>query len=350
MRFNRNIKSKLYKYFKYRLDLKPSTKGFIRGNCPYCGSKFTFGVNIERLKVNCFKNCGVPKHPITLLMHLEEFETRNEAYDFLKVQQEYEFYDSIVKREKVLAKREVELPESYTLINLGDSILSRIARNYLKGRGYNIDKLAMQGVGYCTSGQYEGYIIFPFYEQGKLVFFQGRRFAGNGPKMQNPAEEDFGIGKTQLIFNKDALFIYRRIFIMESITNTLTLGDRGIGLLGKKPSTSQISTIIKSPCEELIILLDPDALPEAIKLAMILCQYKKVKLIYWEGNKDVNDLGKKNIMEKIKQFDFLGYSDYFNLSKNLKGNEETGFTTHNGKPVTKYLEKGAARIGRRQLL
>lgn len=315
MRYNKSIRGKLYRYFMQRLDLKESTKGYIRGNCPYCGSNFTFGINVEYRKVNCFKECGFDTDPIKVLMFLEGFQELKEVHNFLSIQQEYDSYNP-TQSNKPREVVELKLPEEYVPIMLGDSILSKAARNYLQGRGFKLSTLMLQGVGYCLQGEYEGYIIFPFYEQGKLTFFQGRRFAGSGPKMKNPPEETFGIGKTQVIYNQDALFMYDEIRLVESITNALTLGETAIASLGKKLSRNQITRIIKSPCERITILLDPDAIKESIMLAMELSNYKKVRLVYWEGNEDVNDLGKKETLKRIKDFTFERYSYYNKLRLN----------------------------------
>lgn len=315
MGYTKAIKGKLYKYFTQRLDLKPSTKGFIRGNCPYCGGKFSFGINIEKSKVKCFRECDHDTSPTRVLMFLEGFKELNEVRNFLAVQKEYDAYES-TQYIKPKTFEAISLPEEYMLITSGDSLMGRAARNYMIGRGFKLSTLVMLGVGYCVEGDYAGYIIFPFYERGVLKFFQGRKFTGNGPKMQNPPEEKFGIGKTQLIFNQDALYMNNRIRVVESITNALTLGDSAVATLGKKLSPYQIAKLIQSPCEYIDIILDPDAIKEAIMLALTLCNYKKVKLVYWKGDKDVNDLGKKKTLKIAKQFGYERYSFYNKLRLN----------------------------------
>lgn len=315
MGYTKAIKGKLYKYFTQRLDLKPSTKGFLRGNCPYCGGKFSFGINIEKSKVKCFRECGHDTNPTQVLMFLENFQEVNQVRNFLAVQAEYDSYEST----QYIKPKTVEmmaLPEEYMLITSGDSLLGRAARNYMRGRGFKLMTLVMLGVGYCIEGPYAGYIIFPFYERGVLKFYQGRRFSGSGPKMQNPLQEKFGVGKTQLLFNQDALYMHNRIRLVESITNALTLGDTAVASLGKKLSSYQKTQILKSPCEYIDIILDPDAIKDSILLAMDLCNYKKVRLVYWPGTQDVNDLGKKETLARIKQFRYEGYSYYNKLRLN----------------------------------
>lgn len=322
MKVTQSIKSKLYRYFKYRLNLKKSTQGFLRGDCPYCGGKFTFGVNPEKMKVKCFKDCGIPYSPLNLIMYLENFETFTELRAFLNIQQEYEAYDALIKGvTKKIDYKPIELPKGYLPISMGQGIMAEAARKAMLKRGFSIKKLNQAGVGYCLEGNYMGYIIFPFYSMGKLEFFQGRKFAAYGPKMQNPKEEEYGIGKTSLIYNKDALFMYDRVYVVESITNALTLGDSSVALLGKTISTYQLSLLIKCPAQEIVLILDPDALKEAISLAMQLTQYKRIKLVYWEGDKDVNNLGRKETLSRVKQFGFGGYNDFLKLKNQLNYEE-----------------------------
>lgn len=317
--YNKSIKGKLFKYFTDRLHIKPSTKGWMRSNCPYCGGKYCFGLHFDKYKAHCFK-CEINENPIGTLIHMESFQTIQQAWNFLKVQQEYEAYEGYIIQ-KPLERKEVILPESFQPMNYKDGLLGRAAQNYMRGRGFNLDELTLRGIGYCLDGEYAGYVIFPFYHKGKLVFFQGRRCFGSGPKMKNPANEDFGIGKSSLIYNQDALFIYKTINIVESITNCLTLGDNTIGISGKSISDYQLSMVLNSPCDNVVILLDDDAIAKAIQLAMMMVNFKKVKLIKMPKEKDVNDIGRKATKELIKTTTYEGWVYYNRLRLNLTDEE-----------------------------
>lgn len=315
MKYNKTIRGKLFKYFKQRLSMKPSTKGWYRSNCPYCAGNYCFGINLVKNAVKCFK-CEERGSLIDALMLMENFTTLNEAKTFLSLQQDYDGYEDqvVVSRYE---KKPVNLPESFRLIINAEGMLGKAAQHYIKKRGFNLTKLAMQGVGYCLEGPYAGYIIFPFYLKTRLVFFQGRKFMGGGPKMQNPANEEFGTGKTEIIYNQDALFMYSKINIVESITNALTLGDNTIAILGKSISPYQMKWLMKSPATHYTILLDDDALDKARQLAMQLCAYKKVRLVIMPKKKDVNDLGKKITLKLMKQHKFYGYQghrEFFKLN------------------------------------
>jgi len=285
------------------------------------------GIHLEHNKAKCFK-CEEFKSPIDLLMDLEKFEIISEAFKFLSIQQEYDAYESrsIIKPREY---KQVELPLGFNLISMGDHAIARAARHYMKKRGFSIDRLASQGVGYCDEGEYFGYIVFPFYRKGELVYYQGRLFMGVGSKMKNPKDEEFGIGKSQVIFNQDALYIYEKIYAVESITNSLTMGDRGVAMQGKFVSEWQLSQLIMSPCEQLVIILDPDAMDKAIELGLKICNHKDVKVVKLPDSVDVNDLGRKKTLSFVKKTKWQRYMDLYRLKLNLNGTQTEH--THHGR-------------------
>lgn len=320
--YNKSVKGKLFKYFKERLHTKPSTKGWERCDCFFCGGKYTYGINVSISKTKCFK-CDEHKTPVELLMYMEGFTTYSEASQFLKVQQEYTGYSDNQRIKKSEVKR-VELPDDFTPINIKTSLLGKAAQRYVKKRGFDIDQLATRGVGYCTTGPYGGYIVFPFYVSGKLIFFQGRKFTAFGTKMKNPSEEDFGIGKSKIIYNEDALYIYDEVDLVESITNCLTLDDNSVAILGKSISQYQLSKLIASPCEIVNILLDPDAILKAIDLGLKIVNYKKgIRLVELPEGQDVNELGKEGTNELKENSPILRYNDLLKLKNKHRRDEGT---------------------------
>lgn len=314
-KYNKNIRGKLFKYFQQRLNIKPSTKGWYRSDCPYCAGNYCFGINLLKNECKCFK-CEERHTMIETLMEMENLSTLNEAKSFINVQAEYDGYEDAIVKER-LEKKDVKLPKGFKLILYPHGLLGKSAQRYVKKRGFDLQDLAMRGIGYCLSGDYAGYIIFPFYRKTELVFFQGRKFIGNGPKMKNPSNEEFGVGKTELIYNQDALFIYDRINVVESITNAITLGDNTIALLGKHISDYQLRLLLKSPCTHITILLDDDALNEACNLAMQLCHYKKIRVVIMPKKKDVNDLGRKETKKLIKKTEYQNYNYFFKLRQEV---------------------------------
>jgi DNA primase len=308
MSYNKEVKRKINQYFKDRWGASDYRAGWLKMDCPWCG-KLKFGVHIANSKANCF-SCGNKGTPLKAIMELENFETLPQLYTFLKA---FEGIDFLEPTPEIREWSKVELPESFRLLAMGNSLLAKSARSYMENRGFNILKLSARGVGYCTSGSYAGFIILPFYQRGKLIYFIGRQFIQMGEKFKNPSVEDFGIGKSMLVYNIDSLAVYKKIYAVESITNCLTIGDNSIATLGKKVSGYQLSLLIKSPCKYVILGYDDDAMVEAISLGLQLVNYKKIKILEFPKGKDINNLGRKTVKSIEKQSKWLSYGDLINL-------------------------------------
>lgn len=296
MILNRELKSKINEYLIKKIGMYDYRRGWLKGDCPSCG-KHKFGVNLGRNKSNCF-SCGYEPKPLNLLMELENTEELSEVYQVLNHLEGIEYYEEEVEAYQL--KEDTVLPEGYKNIKRGESVLGKSARAWIKRRGFNINKMSCKGWGYGTKGKYAGYIIMPFYKGNRLTYFNARLYCGSGPKFNNPDISEFGLGKSFIIYNHEALFIYKTVWIVESVTNSETIGDNACAMGGKSLSSPQINEIIKSPCEKVIIGLDRDALEQAINLAFKLIDYKKVKIVIMPDKKDINDLGKKQ--SKLKGY------------------------------------------------
>lgn len=310
-----SVKRKINEYLKKTLGMFDYRNGWLKGDCPECGHEKKFGVNLGTNRSNCFV-CGYSKKPIKVIMDYENFHTYAEVMNLLNNLDGLDF--SVQKNvQRMSYAKDAVLPEGFKLLKFGDTRLGKSARSYMRKRGFDIDELSMAGFGYCTSGEYFGYIIMPFYIDNKLVYFNARRYMASGTKYNNPNIEDFGIGKSVLIYNRDALNTYDTVYLVESILNARTLGDRACSFGGKSLSESQINDIIKSSCKRVIILLDPDAYKEAIKLGLRLIDHKKVKVVLLPGDNDVNDLGRKKTMQHVYSHRYLSYTDLIKINNDL---------------------------------
>lgn len=254
MKISNQFKSKLYNYFKKRLGAFDYRNGWLRvPTCPYCHRENKLGINLSTYRTNCFR-CGAHPSPTQLIMDVESLDTYHELLQLLN---NGEFTELTFTEERVeLAERKpVYLPEGFRLLTQGNSQLANSIRGYVRSRGFRCEDLAKRGVGYCTSEDYFGYLIIPFYHNGELRYFNARNVIGKGPRYNNPDKDLTGLGKGFIIFNQDALDLYNSIFICEGAINALTLGDRAIATMGKAVSTYQINQLIRSSAERFIILL-----------------------------------------------------------------------------------------------
>lgn len=315
MRYNEHVKRKLFSYFIVRQGFHKYHKGWLRGDCPSCGKHNKFGIQLRGNRSNCFV-CGHNEKPLNLVASYEGLQTFQEVQEFLAKYdgESFEKYEEEVLSVKTKTSK-LELPESYTLLAFAEGEIGKMAKNYVRSRGFKIMDLTYQGVGYCYKGPLAGYLVFPFYRNSELIYYQCRRFWDFGPKFNNPEEEALGIGKTQIIYNHDALLVYKKIWLVESVINVLTIGENAIAGLGKSWSSYQIAEVKKSPCKYVVIALDPDAIKEAIKLAFALFDTKKIKLLIFPPEQDVNSIGKKATKLMEKEAEYLSFGQLLSLKE-----------------------------------
>lgn len=322
---SKELKSKLYTYFIHKLGAFDYKHGWLKCTCPHCGKENKYGINLTYNRTNCFK-CGAHPTVLQLVMDLEKLNTYHDLMVFLKDSSSspYEYKEEYVelKSQKILG-----MPEGFNLIGSNqDTEVGRIAIRYLKKRGFDITKLRSLGWGYSDSGPLFGYIIIPFYHEGKLIYYNARRFIGSGPRYKNPDTNDSGLGKNFIIYNKDALYIYTKIFLCEGAINATVLGDQAISSGGKAVSKYQINEIIKSPVKRVNIILDPDAKLKAINIAIELCSHKKVKVVMLPEPKDINDLGRTITMRYVRKTKYLNYNQLLTLKQTILHEENSQFT------------------------
>lgn len=319
--YSGNFKSKLYTYFIQQLGAFDYRKGWLKCNCPHCGKELKYGINLSLNRTNCFV-CGANPTPKQLIKDLENLRDDFELLEFLKDVDgtTYKF-----KEEKVeLASKATDLgmPEGYNLIGYDDgSFIAKSAINYLKKRGFDIKYLRSKGWGYCDKGDLFGYIVIPFFEKGELVYYNTRRFLGNGPRYKNPGTEESGLGKSFIIYNKEALYMFDKVYLCEGAINASTIGEKGIASGGKHLSRYQINEILKSPVKDVVILLDPDAKMKAVELALNLGIEKRVKVVFLPEGKDVNDLGRSITMQYVRETPFLDYQQILRLKNKIHEKE-----------------------------
>ena len=316
MEYNNIVASKLYTYFTTKLGMVDYRRGWLKGDCPQCGKEFKYGVQLEDNRTNCF-SCGYNSKPLKVVYDTEGFTQFNQVFKLLKDLEGYVTFN-IAKPQEYKKTLDFYLPEEYKLIGLGTGTTAKIVEKNLKSRGFTIRKLQRAGVGYCTSGPYRGRIILPYYIDGKLVYFNARKFIDVGPKFKNPTEEEAGIGKTRLIYNHDSLFIYKKVYLFESVTNCLTIGQKATGTGGKSLSPWQLQQYIKSPCKYVVIGLDDDAIKEAAEIGMALAPHKKVKILQFPKGEDANKIGRKATLELEKNTPYMNYQDCYKLYINAR--------------------------------
>jgi hypothetical protein len=298
-------RDKLYTYLdKFHGPIEMSTNGWHTCDCLLCGKKKKFAINFSYLTGKCWSGCfsGFIIDAIRLSYGLSYFE----AHELIDAQESgmLKIPSGVSKAQR---EAKIALPYGYHPILEGTTNLAYRAREYLQNRGFDLNYLDRIGVGYCNEihenpvENYFGRIIIPLKKNGILSYFIGRDFIGDYLRYKNPAKELCGTGKADLLFNEEALFIHKKVYLTEGWACAATMGPEGISQQGSIPSTIQRNVIIKSPVEEVIIVPDAGFYSHGLQAAREIMRHKKVKVInldYFEQTgigKDINDIGKENL-------------------------------------------------------
>lgn len=308
--------------------MKQSSQGFYAFDCPFCDMgkhKMNCAVKFEWKLVKCW-SCGYHERIETFVMDVEGVNSA-EAWRLIDNQKASRVSLDIAKDIQVLRKVvDVSLPDGFTSILEGDTILAKRARKYLEqDRHLDLEQLDRLGVGYCPThakdeeADYFGYIIIPFKFRGVLQYYLGRDYIGNFLRYKNPPKALFGVGKADLLFNEDALELRKVVFITEGCFDALTLGKNGVATMGWSLSEQQKGKLLKSNCKTLVFVPDVGYYAEAVKTAVPFIGHKQVKVLPMdtlaEYGKDVNEVGWERVLElneKTKPMTFADAVDAVN--------------------------------------
>jgi len=294
-------KERLYTYFaKNHGPLYKTSNGWYEGVCPFCGRP-KLALNFIYKQAKCWRECFngfavdliMKYHGIRYVEALDMIEEYDPTYIKLAGTSTYQRSDVI-------------LPEGYTPILFGEGIMGDRARHTLESRGMDLNYLDRIGVGYCnkehkeSKKNYFGYIIIPFKHDGILVYFIARDFTGNHLRYKNPSKEEYGIGKGEILFNEEALYLNEKIYVMEGWSDAATVGPAGVSIQGSDMGIYQRTKIIQSPVQEVVVIPDVGFYSNGLRIASKLISHKSVKVIdlveLKDLGKDVNQIGKVNVL------------------------------------------------------
>lgn len=305
-------KEKIFGYMeKFHSPVEQSTNGWFTAVCPFCGKeKLAFQPDYRIVK--CWKGCI--RGFITDLIQKYHGISYFEANEFLDAS---ESGIAIPWKSPVQSKSKLLLPTGFVPILFGDTVLGKRARKYLSGRGFDLNYLDRLGVGYCMehtedkTEDFFGYIIIPFRCRSKLVYYIGRDFLGNQLRYKNPSREKFNIGKSEMFFNEEALYLQSKVYITEGWACAATIGPKGLSMQGSIMSTIQRNTVMLSDAEEIVFIPDAGYYSHGLEMAVPLVKEKKIKVLnlnklFNRGlGKDVNEIGADKIYELENESPYL---------------------------------------------
>lgn len=241
---------------KLEIDLETDSRGENRFACWVCGRK---GRTLRSL----LYQMRVPK------------EIRYSVLKYIKSHSAKDYLPS---------KEILQLPKEYKPLHntTSSNVVARKAKNYLLSRGLTEVDILRYNIGYCTSGEYEGKVIIPSYdENNNLNFFIGRTFQDDYFKYKNPSMVKNGVVFFENMINWDL-----PIVLVEGVFDAMAVRSNAIPMLGKSLPKAILKKLILNGAKEIYIALDQDAKKEALDVS--------IKLLNTGFNTYLVDLPKKD--------------------------------------------------------
>jgi transcription elongation factor Elf1 len=238
--------------------------------CPRCNHhKRKLSVNVG---INKFK-CWVCDYSGSALRRLVRkygsFHDRQEWGKFEDVI-DLNNFDDLFSDDEEEIEQTVNLPEEFVSLANKDLPLSSLpAKRYLLGRGITKEDFVRWKIGFCGSGEYEGRVVVPsFNDEGYVNYFIGRSYNEHWRKYKNPP-----ISKN-IVFNSLYVDWTDDLSLVEGIFDAIVAGPNAIPILGSslREESKLFQEIVKNDTP-VYVALDSDAEKKAMYLIKKLLAY-----------------------------------------------------------------------------
>ena len=271
----------------------------INVTCPYCASRMGSGDSSGHLGLNFSKDMG---HCVRCDWGTRGVRKWLKKFGFAAV-----LPAASARQSLSMLRTKLERPQApYRLGQISLPPVRKIAStNYrdqdafaesLLAKGVSLEEARRNTVCYCDSGRYDGYVVFPFIEDGQIVYWQAR---GAYPKLledsklkkRNPTDKEATFGKSYWLYGYDFAHIGGTLVITEGTLDQITTqtwleetgraddGWYAISLQGtaisgpdpeRHPLNSQLGKMHVLDPTEIVVLLDAEAWVKAEGLAEYL--------------------------------------------------------------------------------
>ena len=185
--------------------------------------------------------------------------------------------------------------------------------SYLNNRNITKGDIIRYGIGYCEEGMYANRVIVPsFNNKGELNYFVGRDIYNGNYKYKNPPVSKDIIG-FDLFINWN-----EPIILCEGVFDAIAIKRNAIPLFGKTIPKSLMKKIYEKKVKQIYILLDKDAVKDAIRMTDSLTKNGIRVYFVSLSEEDPSDMGFEKVINLIKETKQTSFSDLMRMKLNGK--------------------------------
>ena len=285
-----------------------TTKGQVSFDCPSCSAmkgvefdgKGNLEVNYDMGVYNCWSCAETHGTKGKIYNLFKNFADRELLRRF--VGGKFTFTGDYYTAKEFVPKKEVlKLPSEYfQLVGKQNYRDFKPAFSYLYGRGITDEMIEKYQIGFCLGGKYQNRVVIPsFDKEGDLNYFVTRSISKYTKKYKYLNPE---VDKTEIIFNENLINWDKAIFLVEGAFDHIVIPN-SIPLLGKKLYDKLFSELYFKANNLIIIVLDPDAYEDSVKIFNKLNAgrlRKKILLNLMPSDHDVSSFNQTYGQEQLK--------------------------------------------------
>lgn len=289
-----------------------SSKGQVTFDCPSCSAskgvdydgKGNLEINYDLGVYHCWACAETDGTKGKIYGLVKKFADNDILKRFIK--SKFIFNGDYYANKPIVEKKEVlKLPDEYfSLTGKQNSNIGgfKHAFAYLYNRGVTDDIIEKYNIGFCLFGKYGNRIVIPSYDiNGDLNYFVTRTIHKHVKNFKyiNPQ-----VDKTKIIFNEKKIDWNKPIFLVEGAFDHIVIPN-SIPLLGKKLYDLLFNKLYFNANNLIIIILDPDAYEDAVKIFNKLNSgrlRKKILLNLLPNDCDVSSFNQKYGRMELKKW------------------------------------------------
>jgi hypothetical protein len=266
--------------------------------CPFCDKRKLI-VNVEKRAWHCWycEKLRPDAHGGLLdLIQLLEGAARDQAVD--RVLDGFHGSFGLEKVEDLPADSGFRSLEKVTEIPLPNHCL-RVTDHtgilpYCERRGISRWDAECFGLVWCTRGKYKNRLIFPVWEDHRIVYWQARAMwekedhgAGRYTKSLNPPKTEGAAGSGDVLYNLHQARQYPSVVITEGPIDAIHVGPDAVATFGKRLTPIQIGKLVRAGVSRVELMWDGPterephgAWPEMFSVTKQLRELFQVRLVF----------------------------------------------------------------------